>query len=108
MPRSPITSQTADDGSERLFFASTEPTVSRLYVHEHEWTEVGAERNPNGTWTAVFECAHCPDLGLGGNVGPVPPGMCGCGWVDEPEATTCADCGQTDRFVHATTPRSPR
>lgn len=66
---------------------------ARAYMHEHEWTEVGAYLNPNGTWSALFTCSLCPDVGLGGHVGPIPPGYCLCGWVQRaPGRKRCEDC----------------
>lgn len=58
------------------------PGAMRLHMHDHDWVEVGAHLNPNGTWRAVFACTLCPDIGQGGHIGPVPPGYCpSCGWV---------------------------
>jgi hypothetical protein len=65
------------------------------YIHPHEWTEVGAKWNPNGTWSGLYACAHCPDIGVGGLVGPIPDGYCPCGWVQRnPKASKCEDCGR--------------
>lgn len=66
------------------------------YLHEHEWTEVGAQLNPNGTHSSLWGCAHCPDVAIGDYVGPIPEGFClWCNWVQrKPKRKKCEDCGQ--------------
>lgn len=62
----------------------SEPSITYLHSHSHVWFEVGARLNPNGTWTSVWACEVCPDIGLGGYVGPIPPGYCKhCQWVQK-------------------------
>lgn len=66
------------------------------FIHDHVWTEVGAQRNPNGTWCALFACSLCPDIGVGGYVGPIPSGWCSCGWVQSKwPRKKCEECGRT-------------
>lgn len=77
------------------FEAPAKPGITMLHIHEHEWKEVGASQNPNGTWSSVWACNLCPDIGVGGPVGPIPPGFCQrCQWVNEdPAKTKCDECG---------------
>lgn len=64
------------------------------FAHEHRLTMLGtAQRNPNGTFSSLWECADCPDIFVGGHVGPMPPGMCSCGWVQRKwPRKRCEDC----------------
>lgn len=64
------------------------------YRHDHEMVEVGASRNPNGTWSSVWACELCPDVFLGGYVGPIPAGFCHrCHWVQlKPNRKKCEGC----------------
>lgn len=70
-----------------------EPGTLHLYIHEHEWFEIGAQRASNGVWYSVWACELCPDIGEGGKVGPIPPGYCPCGWVQKKwPRKKCEDC----------------
>lgn len=63
------------------------------YAHDHKWYEVSAELNANGTWSSLWACERCPDVAIGGNVGPIPPGYCRCGWVQQEwPREKCEDC----------------
>lgn len=75
------------------FTEPSEPGCVYAYSHEHEWIEIGAQVNPNGTWSSVWACVLCPDIGIGGKVGPVPAGYCPCGWVQrKPNRKRCEEC----------------
>lgn len=70
-----------------------QPHSVYLRVHDHEWVEAGALLNPNGTWSSLWTCAVCPDVGIGGKVGPIPAGHCPCGWVQHKfPRKRCEDC----------------
>ena len=77
-----------------VFENPAEPTIVYAYRHDHKWElAVGAKQNPNGTWSSLWRCALCPDIGVGGNVGPIPDGYCACGWVQKnPDAPRCEEC----------------
>ncbi len=76
-----------------MFTEPSQPTVGRFYAHDHDWVEVGAKQNPNGTWTSAWACTICPDIGSGGQVGPVPAGYCRCGWVQKKwPRKRCEEC----------------
>lgn len=66
------------------------------YAHEHDLRLTDtAKRNPNGTFSSLWECTHCPDVFIGGHIGPIPPGYCGCGWVQKKwPRKKCEDCGR--------------
>lgn len=75
------------------FPTPTQPDMVYEYVHDHDWTEIGARLNRNGTWTSVWSCSVCPDIGLGGLVGPIPAGRCRCGWVQKKwPRKRCEEC----------------
>jgi hypothetical protein len=65
------------------------------YSHRHNLTMAGAKVNPNGTWSSLWTCSECPDVFVGGKVGPVPPGYCMCcGWVQRKKwpRKRCEEC----------------
>lgn len=76
-----------------------------LHLHEHEWVEVGAIRNENGTWSSAWGCTLCPDVATGGHVGPVPDGYCfRCGWVNRiRNLLTCEECKSSEISGRLTT-----
>lgn len=65
------------------YFPEPEPPHPNhlAYAHTHDLTMVGAQVNPNGTWSSLWSCSECPDIFVGGYAGPIPPGWCPCGWV---------------------------
>lgn len=73
---------------------ATEPHGLFMHMHDHDWVEAGAKLNPNGTWSALFTCTLCPDVGVGGKVGPIPRGFCeSCHWVQKkPGRKKCEEC----------------
>ena len=77
-----------------FFVNPRRPTIVRFYSHDHDWYEMGADRQPNGVWLSLWGCRKCPDVGYGGAVGPIPAGYCGwCGWVQKGEITKrCEEC----------------
>lgn len=64
------------------------------YRHPCEWVEVAAQRNPNGTWSSLWECVVCTDVAVGAFVGPIPEGFCRrCHWVQhKPKRRNCEEC----------------
>lgn len=66
------------------------------YAHKHKLRLTDtAKRNPNGTFSSLWACAHCPDVFIGDHIGPIPPGYCGCGWVQKKwPRKKCEDCGR--------------
>jgi hypothetical protein len=74
----------------------TEPRIMFEYIHEHDWFQVGAKRNPSGVWSSLWRCSLCPDVGVGGETGPVPDGYCySCGWVQhKAKRKRCEECKQ--------------
>lgn len=73
------------EGSQTQFPEPSAPTPNRLaYSHEHRLRALPtALRNPNGTFSSLWECAECPDIFIGGHVGTIPAGWCRCGWVQK-------------------------
>lgn len=65
-----------------------------IHIHPHEWVEMGARLNPNGTWSSVWGCTVCPDVTTGEKVGPIPPGYCPrCQWVQKKwPRKKCEEC----------------
>lgn len=66
------------------------------FSHEHDLTMLPeARRNPNGTFSSLWACAHCPDIFIGGKVGTIPDGYCPCGWVQKKKKwprKRCEEC----------------
>lgn len=73
--------------------APTKP-IAYAYIHTHDLTLRGAELNPNGTWTSLWDCSLCPDIIRGAHIGPVPKGYChACGWVQKKwPRKKCEEC----------------
>lgn len=66
-------------------------------AHEHNLTVLPTvKRNPNGTFSSLWECSLCPDIFVGDHVGPIPSGRCvGCGWVQRKwPRKRCENCGR--------------
>lgn len=40
----------------------TDETGVYLFVHQHDWLEVGAEQYPSGSWHPVFRCQVCTNV----------------------------------------------
>lgn len=87
-----------------VFTDPTKPTMVFIDRHEHDWYEVAAEQSPNGVWHSVWCCTLCPDVGLGGRVGPVPVGFCfRCGWVQrKANRRKCEECGSPKSTIKQT------
>lgn len=65
------------------------------FAHEHELKMLQTvQRNPNGTFSSLWECSQCPDIFVGDHVGPIPAGLCVCGWVQQKKwpRKRCEDC----------------
>jgi hypothetical protein len=73
----------------------SEPYPNHLaYSHKHDLSlQPTARRNPNGTFSSLWACEHCPDIFVGPYVGPIPDGYCRCGWVQKKwPRRRCEDC----------------
>ena len=54
----------------RMYETGPEKAVD---VIPHQFGENEVEvYHPNGTWSSVWRCGICPDVGVGGKVGPIP------------------------------------
>lgn len=64
------------------------------FAHEHSLRMLSTvQRNPNGTFSSLWECKLCPDIFVGGYVGPIPSGRCVFGWVQRKwPRKKCEDC----------------
>lgn len=74
-----------------------------VYMHVHDFFEVGAQQNPNGTWSSLWACEHCPDIRIGALTGPIPDGYCHwCSWVNRnPKKKKCEECGRKNDDLQA-------
>ena len=85
-----------------LFEGDHRPSGMMLaYRHEHDYVEVGAQHNPNGTWSSLWGCTACPDIFVGGKVGPIPYGYCHrCRWVQRDDiGKRCEECKAGPEYI---------
>lgn len=90
--------------TERNFPEPRAPYPNLLaYAHKHQLTMLTTmqQRNPNGTLSSLWSCSQCPDIFVGGHVGPIPDGWCSCGWVNDPDRKKCAECKRPLEESHA-------
>lgn len=64
------------------------------FAHEHDLFLIDkAKVRPNGICSSLWACKICPDIFIGGPIGAIPPGYCGCGWVQRKwPRKRCEDC----------------